>query len=105
MKTEGVNFVCVSDEMKGKPFSVPASAQTGDYGIISLSKDTESFQSYLEGCRLAYDYSEGKIVLLRKDKTFSYVLDIKTGAMGKMAVMCRKCFSFCLNGFFFIFHS
>ena len=90
MRTEGVNFVCVSEDMKGKPFSVPSSAQTGAYGIISLAKDTESIQSYLEGCRMAYDYSEGKIVLLRKDKTFSYVIDVKTGAMGKMAVQGVK---------------
>ena len=91
---------CVSEQLDGKAFD------TSDFdaldpgtlvsetesqmwaGIVSSGRDADSFQTFIQSpqLRIAYDYMDSRLLLLKDDKMYCWVYSLKDGSFSKMTL-------------------
>lgn len=54
--------------------------------LITNSTDVEGFREYLEGARMAYDYSSERIFIYNKSKNYCYVYLFRNGTITKLVM-------------------
>ena len=54
--------------------------------IIEKSEDAIGFREYLEGSRMAYDYSSDRVIIYNKHKSYSYVFGFSNGVVSKLVL-------------------
>lgn len=98
MVLEGSKVTCVSEKMNGRAFATDNSAIDGrglpspySNGIgqdIHVCSDDSSFLAFLlsANLRIAYDYVDGRLLLLNSSKEYCWVYSIKTGGFSKMVI-------------------
>lgn len=65
---------CVSEQFDGKVFDNAA-----PFGFV-LDGD---FETYLKGCRIAYDYRDSQLVIINPSATFQWVYNMKSSTFSK----------------------
>lgn len=55
--------------------------------LITNSTDVEGFREYLEGARMAYDYSSERIFIYNKSKNYCYVYLFRNGTISKLVMI------------------
>ena len=65
---------CVSEQFDGKVFDNAA-----PFGFV-LDGD---FETYLKGCRIAYDYRDSQLVIINSSATFQWVYNMKSSTFSK----------------------
>lgn len=78
-------------QMDGKNFSTSSLSglienASGFSNLISKADDIEGFREYLEGARMAYDYSSDRVIIYNKNKSYGYVYLFENNTVGKLVL-------------------
>lgn len=88
----GTKIACVSEAMEGRHFNPMRDLADVDYhvgafqNLITRTSDNTSFVDFAANGFLAYDYAHNRVMLLRSDKDYQYLFDMKTGLWSKQIV-------------------
>ena len=92
MAVAGTKISCVSEAMEGRHFNPMRELPDVDYRIgafqnlITRTSDNTAFVDFAASGFLAYDYAHNRLMLLRSDKDYQYLFDMKTGLWSKQIV-------------------
>lgn len=92
MAIAGTKISCVSEAMEGRHFNPMRELADIDYRIgafqnlITRTSDNTAFVDFAASGFLAYDYAHNRVMLLRSDKDYQYLFDMKTGLWSKQIV-------------------
>jgi hypothetical protein len=94
---------CVSEQLDGKAFdtsdfdaldpgTLVSEAESQMWaGIVSYGRDADSFQTFIQSpqLRIAYDYMDSRLLLLKDDKMYCWVYSLRDGSFSKMTLSCN----------------
>lgn len=91
MAIAGTQINCLSDALDGRNFRPMTDLQPansvlylGAFGsFIEKTGENFAFRDYASGGFLAYDYAHHRVLLLRSDREYHYVYNMKTGMWSK----------------------
>ena len=92
MAIAGTKISCVSEAMEGRHFNPMRDLADVDYhvgafqNLIAKTSDNTSFVDFAASGFLAYDYAHNRVMLLRSDKEYQYLFNMKTGLWSKQIV-------------------
>lgn len=97
MVVAGSDVQCVSEQMNGPVCNtgeiagldlLSLVAQGFWSALINGAMDLETFRGYLESAdlRIAYDYTDSRLLLVRSDRSWCWVYNIKDGSFSKMTL-------------------
>lgn len=85
------DLALIAQQMDGKNFAASsldglADVDSAYKALFNYANDTEGFRDYLEGARMAYDYSSDRIIIYNKEKSYCYVYMFSNGTVSKLVV-------------------
>ena len=88
MLTSGNDMTQIAPQMDGRTFDVGSlyDVESNDDSfqtIVNSVKETESFQSYLAGARMAFDYASDRLLIYHPGRAFFYVYQFSNGTISK----------------------
>lgn len=92
MSIAGIKINCMSEVMEGRHFNPMRELDGVDYrvgafqNLITRTSDNTAFVDFAASGFLAYDYAHNRVMLLRSDKDYQYLFDMKTGLWSKQIV-------------------
>lgn len=92
MSISGTKPQALSLAMEGRHFNAMTELDGVDYSVgafanlISRTSDATAFRDYAESGFLAYDYAHNRVLLLRPDRDYQYVLSLDTMMWSKQII-------------------
>ena len=90
MLVQGSDSICITDSIATEqPFNVLSLAHVSDlYAMLDHSADdclpTQPFLSFLQGCRMVYDYLHQHLIVFYPSYSYAYVYSLKSKRWGMM---------------------
>lgn len=76
MLLQGSSTVCISDSIKDSPKDLPP---IGSIGSIPSIPSIVPFLSFIQNCRMAYDYTHQRVILFNPAHNYAYIYSIASG--------------------------
>lgn len=89
MVTSGGEMIHIAQQMEGKAFSVKAmGAEVSESyaDLVDAAEDAGGFALYLEGARMAFDYSSDRLLIYNPKRKYVFVHSFRNGTMTKMVL-------------------
>lgn len=87
MMLQGSNVVCISESIDAIAPTSLLDIPMGDKitklaGLNTSDVDVISFQDFLKGCRMLYDYPKQRIIVYNPEETYAYVYSLRSQSWG-----------------------
>lgn len=92
MLLQGSDIVSISKQMNGEHFVAPGDVismlgkDDDALSMIEAYTDSTPFQQYVSGCKIAYDYTNRRLIFFREDKAYEYVYMMETQTWHKFSI-------------------